>query len=92
MSKEPGALQSILYVSTSAEACSFQSLVDTVSNVLKDGRWEEARHACRGLTETHPEQPNAWFLYGVTALELDDATSAIPALERAAAMHRANAS
>lgn len=77
--------------SNSTEENSFQLLVDIVSNVLKDGRPEEAQRACRGLTETHPEQPNSWFLYGVTALESGDATAAIPALERATAMHRANA-
>ncbi len=78
--------------SAPTEENTFQSLVDTVSNVLKDGRLQEARRACRDLTEAHPEQPNSWFLHGVTALESGDATAAIPSLERAAAMHRANAS
>jgi tetratricopeptide (TPR) repeat protein len=77
--------------SPAIEQNSFQSLFDAATRIFKDGRVAEARQSCRTLTETHPEQPSAWFLYGMTALEGGDATTAIPALERAAAMHRSNA-
>lgn len=69
----------------------FETLVDAASNHLQAGRLEEARKACRDLSEDHPDQPNTWFLYGLSALQSGDATAAIPALERAVAMHQANA-
>ena len=78
-------------VSPSVEENSFQSLVDMASNVLKAGRFEEAQQACRNLTETYPDEPSSWFLYGTTTLESGDTVAAIPALERAMSMHRANA-
>lgn len=77
-------------VSIPIEENSFQSLVDTASNILKAGRLDEAQQACHDLTETHPDQPNSWFLYGTTVLEAGDARTAIPALERAVSMHRVN--
>lgn len=73
------------------EEDSFQNLVHTASSVLQDGHLEEARETCRDLTRTHPEEPSSWFLYGVTAMKAGDLSAAVPALERAVAMHRSNA-
>lgn len=76
--------------SRATEQRTFQSLVDAATHILKDGRLEEARQACRTLTETHPGQPHAWFLYGAAALEAGDAATASDALENAVALHRAH--
>lgn len=72
--------------SRATELHTFQSLVDTATRVLKDGRLDEAYQACRALTETHPGQPHAWFLYGASALEAGDAATASDALENAVAL------
>lgn len=78
-------------MSATVEENSFKSLVDMASSILQAGRFEEAQQACRDLTETYPDEPSSWFLYGTTTLESGDAGAAIPALERAVSMHRANA-
>lgn len=50
-------------------------------------RWAEASAAYRALLDLDPEEPNAWNLLGVVALEEGRPAEALPLLERALALY-----
>lgn len=50
-------------------------------------RWAEAAAAYRALLDLDPEEPNAWNLLGVLALEEGRPAEALPLLERALALY-----
>ena len=50
-------------------------------------RWAEAAAAYRALLDLDPEEPNAWNLLGVVALEEGRPAEALPLLERALALY-----
>lgn len=81
---------SIALASQANEQQAFQSLVDTATLILKDGHSEDACQTCRALTETHPGQPHAWFLFGAAALKDGDTATSIDALEHAVALRRSH--
>ncbi|MBT3398881.1 MAG: tetratricopeptide repeat protein [Rhodospirillaceae bacterium] len=63
-------------------------LLEHARDAVRGGRLGEARDTCESLIEAHPEQPDAWFLSGMTALRNDDTDKAHTHLSRAVDMRR----
>ncbi len=78
--------------SPASERSTFKSSIGAVIRTLKEDRPDEAFQICKTLIEMYPDLSDAWFLYGVTALETGDVNAAIQALERANTMHGVHAS
>ena len=63
-------------------------LLDHARAAVRGGRLGEARDTCASLIEAHPDQPDAWFLSGMTALRNGDTNTAHSHLSRAVDMRR----
>lgn len=63
-------------------------LLDHAREAVRSGRLGEARDTCESLIEEHPDQPDAWFLSGMTALRKGDADTARTHLSHAVGMRR----
>ncbi|MDA0786501.1 MAG: sulfotransferase [Proteobacteria bacterium] len=63
-------------------------LLDHARDAVRGGRLNEARETCRSLIDSHPDQPDTWFLSGMTALRNGDVDTAHAHLSRAVDMRR----
>lgn len=63
-------------------------LLEHAREAVRSGRLGDARDTCESLIEAHPEQPDAWFLSGMTALRNGDSETAHLHLSRAVDMRR----
>ena len=64
-------------------------LIDRAAQDVRSGRLAEAEAAYARIVVERPDYPDAWFLFGLTALESGDQAAAIERLQRAAKMQRA---
>lgn len=67
---------------------SLADLLESARDAVRGGRLVEAKQACETILETHPDQPDGWFLLGMTALRNGDAETARTYLQRAVEMRR----
>ncbi len=72
----------------SAGSPGLNELLERAREAVRGGRLDDAQETCQSLIDTHPDQPDAWFLFGVTALRNGDADSAHTYLSRAVDMRR----
>lgn len=63
-------------------------LLGRARDAVRGGRLSEAHETCQSLVESHPDQPDAWFLLGMTALRNGDGDAARAHLTRAVDMRR----
>lgn len=64
------------------------TLLEQARASVRGGRLSEARRTCETLVETHPEQPDGWYLLGMTALRDGELDTAHTHLSRAVDMRR----
>ncbi|MEK9832591.1 MAG: tetratricopeptide repeat protein [Rhodospirillaceae bacterium] len=64
------------------------TLLEQARASVRGGRPSEARRTCETLVETHPEQPDGWYLLGMTALRDGELDTAHTHLSRAVEMRR----
>ena len=48
------------------------TLLEQARESVRGGRLTEARRTCETLVETHPEQPDVWYLLDMTASRILD--------------------
>lgn len=72
----------------SAHRPGLNDLLEHARAALRGGRLTEAQETCESLIEAHPDQPDVWFLFGMTALRNGDADTAHTCLSRAVDMRR----
>ena len=63
-------------------------LLQHAREAVRVGRLGEAQETCQSLIESHPDQPDTWFLSGLTALRNGDVDKAHSHLSRAVDMRR----
>ncbi len=71
------------------DGTTLSNLLQGARDAMRRGRFHEAEAACGTIVETHPDQPDAWFLLGLAALRNGNPELAVEHLERAANMRRA---
>lgn len=64
------------------------TLLEQACESVRGGRLTEARRTCEALVETHPEQPDGWYLLGMTALRDGEIDTAHTHISRAVDMRR----
>jgi len=72
----------------SANRPGLNDLLENARAAVRGGRMGEAQETCQSLIECHPDQPDAWFLFGMTALRNGDIDTAHIHLSRAVDMRR----
>ena len=72
----------------SADSSELNDLLEHAREAVHDGRLGEARETCQSLVDSHPDQPDTWFLSGMTALRNGDIDTAHTYLSRAVDMRR----
>ena len=70
------------------DGTTLSDLLQGARDAMRRGRVHEAEVACGTIVETHPDQPDAWFLLGLAALRNGNHETAVLHLERAADMRR----
>lgn len=75
---------------SSSSEMTFEALVGAAAAMVDGADPKDACRTTREITESHPEQPGAWYLYGMATLKSGDPAAAIPLMERAIALRRAN--
>lgn len=63
-------------------------LLKHAQEAVRVGRLGEAQETCQSLIESHPDQPDGWYLSGLTALRNGDSETARRHLSRAVEMRR----
>jgi Flp pilus assembly protein TadD len=72
----------------SADSSELNDLLEHAREAVHGGRLGEARETCQSLVDSHPDQPDTWFLSGMTALRNGDIDTAHTYLSRAVDMRR----